>query len=869
MTIEELRVLITAQTNQLQQQVSGVRRQLTGLDQHTQRTCKSMSKAFSAIKLTAIIGGLTLLVKKTTEVASNLQEVQNVVDTTFGDMAYKVEEFSKTAVRQFGLSELSAKKAASTFMAMSNGIGVRQDYGADMAITLAGLAGDLASFWNTTNEQAQTALKGVYTGETEALKQYGIVMTEAALQSYALSQGIKTNISDMTQQEKVILRYNYILQATADAQGDFAKTSDSWANQTRILKEQFQQLLGVLGKGFIAALTPAVKALNDLLAVVIDVANAISESLGRAFGISYETMEVDTSGVEQGMGDISSGADDATDSVEDLQKQLNLLSFDEINKLNDTKIDSSNSGGNLNLIPNTIDNENSIANRLEEQTPEIQRVLEGWKKSFKQWIEGLPKIDIKFNLDAAKHNLQLLADYAGKVFYNVSQNISTSLVNLLNSIDFDYIITKLSVMAVDILSIIDNLVTVVTFYFDNLLEDLQFERVLNQFAGFIASITDLLSSLVSSISIGLVDAYKYIQPLVEWIGTHLIEALDFATKQFQELDNWVIQNSLGIQNLTVFVGQLVGALWALVEPLADVAFEAFKIKIEETLDILKESWSYILNEIVPKLQQALDQFINETMPVVNDLAKQILETIDLSIPLLELLATVITDILAPVVGEYLVFNFKLALNAIQGVIIILDSLVQGIKGVVEIIKGIFEGDWGMAWQGAVDVVDAFVWAVAGLFDKLSDIVADALTGITDAIKSVFDGLGNIFSFGGSLKGVPGISGYSIPVNYVPADLPELANGGVIYSETVAKIGEYPGARSNPEIVTPQNILKETMEVANAGVINAVVAMGNKITKAVEDKDTNVYMDSVKVTKKVMSTEKEITNKKGDALIIRG
>ena len=127
-----------------------------------------------------------------------MQEVQNVVDTTFGDLSYKVEDFAKTAITQFGLSEYSAKNAASSFMALSNSMGVMKDQGSEMAITLAGLSGDLASFWNTSAEQAKNALRGIYTGETESLKEYGIAMTEVNLSAFALSQGIKKQYSEMS-----------------------------------------------------------------------------------------------------------------------------------------------------------------------------------------------------------------------------------------------------------------------------------------------------------------------------------------------------------------------------------------------------------------------------------------------------------------------------------------------------------------------------------------------------------------------------------------------------------------------------------------------------------------------------------------------
>lgn len=164
-----------------------------------------------------------------------MQEIQNVVDVSFGEAAAEINAFAADAMKAFGLTELQAKKTASTLMAMSNGMNINSQAGKVMAINLTKLSGDMASFYNVSQDVAETALKSVFTGETEALKKFGVVMTEANLQAFALSQGITTLYSDMSQAQRVALRYNYVMQATANAQGDFARTSGNWANQIRVL----------------------------------------------------------------------------------------------------------------------------------------------------------------------------------------------------------------------------------------------------------------------------------------------------------------------------------------------------------------------------------------------------------------------------------------------------------------------------------------------------------------------------------------------------------------------------------------------------------------------------------------------------------
>ncbi len=167
-----------------------------------------------------------------------MEEVQNVVDVSFGEAAAEIDRFAKTCMDRFGLSELSAKKMASQFMAMGNSMGIANSNSKIMSVQLTGLAADLASFYNVSVETAENALEGIYTGQTRALRQFGLVVDEATMQEYALSQGITKAVRTMTAAEQATLRYNYVLQQTVNAQNDFARTSGTWANQIRLLRQQ-------------------------------------------------------------------------------------------------------------------------------------------------------------------------------------------------------------------------------------------------------------------------------------------------------------------------------------------------------------------------------------------------------------------------------------------------------------------------------------------------------------------------------------------------------------------------------------------------------------------------------------------------------
>ena len=233
------------------------------------------------------------------KVGSDVAEVQNVVDTAFGSMAYKMEAFADIAITQFGMSASTAKKTGSTYMAMAKGMGIADDAASDMAISLTGLAGDVASFFNIDQEVAVTKLKSVFTGETEMLADLGVVMTQANLKQYALAHGMNSNIETMTQAEQVALRYAFIVDTLALASGDFARTQDSWANQTRILSTQWQEFMAIIGDALIDVLLPAIKVLNTVVAALIKMANAFNAVITAIFGGTRKEIQ-DTSAAAAG-----------------------------------------------------------------------------------------------------------------------------------------------------------------------------------------------------------------------------------------------------------------------------------------------------------------------------------------------------------------------------------------------------------------------------------------------------------------------------------------------------------------------------------------------------------------------------------------
>ena len=225
---------------------------------------KKMSDIGGKMSL-AITTPLLLVSRQMIKLASDTVEATNKVEVAFGKSGDAVKEFASTSLTQFGIAKGSAMDMAATYGDMSTSMGLTQQQAAGLSITLVGLAADLASFKNIGIDQANTALKGIFTGETESLKTLGIVMTEANLKAYALSKGFKGNTEDLTQSEKVLLRYNYVLENTKNSQGDFARTGGGAANQMRIFSESLKELGDTFGSEILPLFTKAITFVNGLL----------------------------------------------------------------------------------------------------------------------------------------------------------------------------------------------------------------------------------------------------------------------------------------------------------------------------------------------------------------------------------------------------------------------------------------------------------------------------------------------------------------------------------------------------------------------------------------------------------------------------
>lgn len=435
----------------------------SGVDKGVSKIKQSFDGLGSVVKKIGIliggafaVGKLVQFGKECVDLGSDLAEVQNVVDVTFTTMSDKVNEFAKNAMTSAGLSETMAKQYVGTFGAMSKSFGFSEAQAYDMSTALTQLTGDVASFYNISQDLAYIKLKSVFTGETETLKDLGVVMTQSALDQYALANGYGKTTSAMTEQEKVALRLKFVQDQLSAASGDFVRTSDSWANQVRVMQLQLQSLKATIGQGLINVFTPVIRVINILLGKLATLANAFksftelvtgkksSGSTGASgAGLTGTDAVADTADQYGQAADDAEQLADATNDNAKATKKANketksyLSSLDEVHKVTSTGSDSSStpstSGGSGNgtgsSLPSTVGNvdygnlaEGETA--LDKISDSAKKLADLLKKLWKPFQDAWRK-EGENTIKAAEYafsSLGTLAKSVGKSFVEVWTN---------------------------------------------------------------------------------------------------------------------------------------------------------------------------------------------------------------------------------------------------------------------------------------------------------------------------------------------------------------------------------------------------------------------------------------------------------------
>ena len=482
---------------------TGINKGFTQIKSAGKSIIASMGKIGSAIGIAFGVSALVKFGKEAVELASDVEEVQNVVNVAFGDMAYKMEQFANTAIETYGISKLTAKQTASTYMAMAKGMGIASDTASDMALSLTGLSADMASFYNISQDVADVALKSVFTGETETLKKYGIVMTQTNLQEYARQKGITKSISAMTQQEQVMLRYQYVMQQTALAQGDFVRTQDSWANQTRILSERWKEMQIQWGEAFktIGTLVlPAVNTLISGLTKVAEIAAQATKQVAKLFGYEIDT----TSDVTDNISESVDNQNDLTEAVKETNKATKglLNSYDEVNQI--TREDTSETGGLGTSLSGSILQQQELQAKSEETTFKLSN-------NFNKIVEAAKETGLNLKEEFKKWKPDILDPTTEifETFWNDTEDIFSngmlSIIQTLGSEEFKQVLEELRILLSIALSAIKNAMSSLKKFLQNLMDYFtnSFQNMTLRLAGIFNIITGILSGDGKKVVLGL------------------------------------------------------------------------------------------------------------------------------------------------------------------------------------------------------------------------------------------------------------------------------------------------------------------------------------------------------------------------------
>lgn len=528
-----------------------------------EKSLKKIGKlAVAAFSVKAIVN----FGKECIDLGSDLTEVQNVVDVTFGNLNTEVNRFAENAITQFGLGQTVTKKYVGTFGAMAKAFNFSNKEALAMSETLTGLTGDVASFYNLSSDEAYTKLKSVFTGETETLKDLGVVMTQNALDQYALANGYGKTTSKMSEQEKVALRYKFVLDKLNIANGDFARTSDSWANQTRVLSLRFNELKATLGQGFINIFTPIVKGINIVLSKLQVLANAFKSFTEMIFGNAGGD---DSSNSVSNLASDASKASDSISGIGDSAKKtkkdlLGLRGIDEINNLTTSSDDSSSSSGAGKIDTSGL----NLTDNLKKQASDIENILNGVNlEPLKQSFNNLKEAISYFGqgcgkiLDGFYNNyLKPLGNY---VISDALPHFLNSTANAMKSIDFDKLESAFNELWKSLEPFHENIGNGLLWFYDNVLLKLAtwtINEVVPAFLKILKGSIDVTNKAIEDIKpIWKWFWDKVLSPITTWTGGVIVDVLNGVGDALK----WISDNEVAmsiIEGVAIAIGLVTGAL---------------------------------------------------------------------------------------------------------------------------------------------------------------------------------------------------------------------------------------------------------------------------------------------------------------------
>lgn len=849
-------------TTGVQNGVSAIKQSFNGLGGAVKKIALLIGGAFA-------VGKLAQFGKECVELGSDLTEVQNVVDVTFTTMSDKVNEFAKNAMTSAGLSETMAKRYVGTFGAMSKSFGFSESQAYDMSTALTQLTGDVASFYNISQDLAYIKLKSVFTGETETLKDLGVVLTQSALDQYALANGYGKTTSEMTEQEKVALRLAFVQKQLSAASGDFIRTSDSWANQVRVMQLQLQSLKATVGQGLINIFTPVLKVINVLLGKLATLANAFKsftelitgkkssgQTSGSGAGLAGTDAIADTADQYGQAADNAEKLADANKDNATATKKANketknyLSSLDEVHKATSTGSDSSSTpsssggsgGAGSSGLPSSVGNvdygnlaEGETA--LDKISDSAKKLADLLKKLWKPFQDAWKK-EGKNTIDAANIALSGIAKLAksvGKSLVEVWTNgTGTTMLTTMLRIAQNVLITigniasgfadawnKNNVGTQIIQNIADALVVVMQFV-EKIAEDTATWAANLNFYPLLESISNLTSTFAPILeSIGNV---------LEWIYNNIV----------LPMLKWLIET--GIPTVINLVSDLAGFFadhQSIIEAFGAALIGAFAAaKIAGLAKSIGGSITTIMD-----FGKGLIALMTGSGGIIGGI-KAIATAIGPGGIFIAAVTACIAigvllyknwDKIKEVAGAVWSWIKDKTITFVDGIKSKLSNLAEKIVSIWNGIKSSAKEKWNAIWSTIKEVVKRIVDGIVDKFKGARDKVVDTFEGIKNKVKEIFNkvigivngaigtvngaisGIESAFSFGPWKVPTPFGSktiGFSASFPRVPT-IPYLAKGAVIppRSEFLAVLGDQ---KQGNNIETPEALLRKIVREESGG-----------------------------------------------------
>lgn len=768
---------------QVQNSVENISKQTSALSNGFKALGKVAVAAFS-VKAIMNFG------KQSIQLASDLAEVQNVVDVTFGNLASEINDFAKRSIKDFGLSETAAKKYSSTIGAISKSMGFTTEDALVMGKSMTALAADMASFYNLGTDEAFSKIRAGLTGETEPLKQLGINMSVANLEAYALSQGITKSVSAMTEQEKMLLRNNYLLSVTADAQGDFARNSNSWANQTRILSEQFNTLKATLGTIGIKFLLPIITGFNQLFTTIQSSANSLANFLGIATNSDVSITSSAGLGAEA-----VSGIADSYEEVGKAAKKAkgSIAGFDNVVQL--SKPDAGTDGAGGSVAGSSL----GVGLASYDFTPkqEQQGKAFGFIDKLKEKLHNLPQEIKSISLSLSE----------------IGQGIKPSALNFLDSFK-NYIITTGKSLLVLGEGIFEGVIGGIDKYLKQNKGRLQksWSSIFNNLAsgadsvsGILATTSGLIANFfkLDTTKQAIADAFAAVESLVSGAGVLITGLWSDITGGI----NTIIQENEGkfakyFENLSQLISINLGTVKDIVQGTMDSILKTYDTYIKPFIDKFSSGLSVLIGKIVdaynnwimPTWKNISEEFNKLYHDTIKPFVDRLLEVVG---KIVELAGVIWTNFVVPIVGfltDTLAPIFSITFqriwvtikSTVESVIGVVGGIIDAFGGVIDFLIGVFTGDWKRALEGLKAVFK-------GIFDAIAAIMLSPINLFVNAWNKMSDLIGVI----SIPNGIPLVGGMELSLPKLPKPQLSLADGGIVTGRTWTEIGE-----AGPEVVFP-------------------------------------------------------------------